>query len=72
MIVGRSIAPPRRRCTRGGGGGADAGLDVVVDQVDFRQTPFDEAIDVLAKKSGTNIIVRWQVLEEAGSIATRR
>jgi hypothetical protein len=68
VIVGRSIAPPRPPLLRDEAAAAGhAGLDVIIDQVDFRQTPLREAFDVLAKKSGTNIIVRWQVLEEAGA-----
>ena len=66
VIVGRSIAPPAPPMLRQEAD-SRAGLDVVVDQVDFRQTPLSEAFDALAKKTGTNIVVRWKVLEEAGA-----
>jgi hypothetical protein len=65
VIVGRSIAPPARPLLRGETA-AGAGLDRVVDDVDFRQTSFKDAIETLRSKSGTNIVVRWHTLEQAG------
>ena len=65
VIVGRSIAPPAppllrdERETR-------AGLDQTIDEIDFRETPLIKAVDVLRRKSGKNIVVRWRTLEAAG------
>jgi hypothetical protein len=65
VIVGRSIVPPARPLLRGEAA-AGAGLDRLVDEVDFRQTSFKDAIETLRSKSGTNIVVRWQTLDQAG------
>ena len=69
VIVGRSIAPPARPLLRAEAAAA-AGLDRIIDDVDFRQTPFKDALESLRSKSGTNIVVRWHTLEQAGVDST--
>ena len=65
VIVGRSIAPPARPPTRQEAE-ADVGLDRVVAKVDFRATAFQDAIEFLRQRTGTNILVGWRALEAAG------
>jgi hypothetical protein len=65
VVIGRSVAPPAPPLTR-----AEVerivGLDRVIADVDFRQTPFEEAVEFLRNKSGVNVTAKWRELESAG------
>jgi hypothetical protein len=65
VIIGRSIAPPRPPPTRQQVE-TDLGMDRTVAAVDFRETPFDEAVDLVRKQTSANIVVKWRELEAAG------
>jgi hypothetical protein len=65
VVIGRSIAAPTRPPTRDQVL-SDLGFERVVPDVNFRATPFDEAIDFLRQKTSANLVVRWSELEKAG------
>ena len=65
VVVGRSFASPRRAPTRGEVL-SDVGFNRVVAEVDFRATPFDEAIDFIRQRTSANLVVRWRELESVG------
>ena len=65
VVVGRSIAPPARPPTREQVE-TDVGLDRVIAEVNFKQTPLNEAVALLRQQTATNLIAEWRELESAG------
>jgi len=65
VVVGRSIAPPARPLTREQAE-TDVGLDRVVADVNFNQTPLADAAAALRQQTATNLVVKWRALEAAG------
>ena len=68
-VAGRSTTvpatPPSGRPARDKAE-ADAGLHRIIDDIDLRDTPLDQAVDALRAKTHANIAVQWRALEAAG------
>ena len=64
-LVGRSTAPPTQAQTTQKSY-ADAGIDRLLPEVRFGETPLDKVIDSLRDQSHANLAVNWGVLESAG------
>jgi hypothetical protein len=64
-IVGRSNAPATtmsasRRIE------IDAGMDRIVPEVSFQNTPLEKAIEILREQTKTNLVGDWNVIEASG------
>src|SRR5688500_1613900 len=65
VVIGRSVAPPARPLTRAESGRV-VGVDRALVDVNFRDTPFEEAVEFLRTGSGVNVTAKWRELESAG------
>ena len=51
---------------RARGGGAGALLDQRVPELSFQEAPFEQVMDWVQDQTGANVVVRWQIMEDAG------
>ena len=66
LILGRSIAAPPTTQEILRQSEIDSGVDRIVEQTDFLNTPLKEVIASLQKQTKANLVVHWHVLEAAG------
>src|SRR5687768_4135273 len=66
LILGRSVAAPPTTQEILRQSEIDSGVDRIVEQVDFLNTPLKDVIASLQKQTKANLVVHWRALEAAG------